>query len=66
MYRIKLDWPFGHMKYGERWKERRKLFLRHFHPLNAKSHQPKELEYIQKLLKRLHDSPEKFMDHIRQ
>lgn len=64
--RIKLDWPFGFMKYGGRWKERRKLFQQHFHPQNTESYQPKELEHVHKLLKRLHDSPEKFIEHIRQ
>ena len=54
------------MKYAEPWKEHRKMFQQHFHPLNTESYQPKEQEYIHKLLKRLHESPDNFLDHIRQ
>jgi cytochrome P450 len=64
--RVKLDWLFGFMKYGDPWKARRKLFQQHFHPFNTGSHQPKEQEHIHKLLKRLHDSPDNFIEHIRQ
>jgi cytochrome P450 len=54
------------MKYAEPWKEHRKMFQQHFHPLNTESYQPKEQEYVHKLLKRLHESPDNFLGHIRQ
>lgn len=67
LHRMKLDsCLLSIMKYGDLWKQRRKLFQRHFHPLNTESHQPKAQDYIHKLLKQLHDSPENFADHIRQ
>ncbi|KAF9531309.1 cytochrome P450 [Crepidotus variabilis] len=56
---------FGFMPYGERWKEHRRLFQKHFHPSNTLVHQPFELEYTRKALKKLLVSPEKFMDHLR-
>ncbi|KAJ3534780.1 hypothetical protein NMY22_g6770 [Coprinellus aureogranulatus] len=62
---MKVDWLFGMMRYGEPWKERRKLFQQHFHPLNTESYQPKQQEYIHKLLKRLLESPQDFSDRIR-
>jgi len=53
------------MPYGEEWKERRKLFTRYFHPSNPKVYQLRELEYTHKIVRRLLDSPEKFMEHLR-
>lgn len=54
------------MPYGEAWLERRKLFQQHFHPLDNASHQPREREYVYKMLRSLLDAPEAFADHIRQ
>ena len=51
---------------GGRWKERRRLFQHHFHLLDTSSHQPIELEYTHKMLRRLADTPDKFMEHLRQ
>ncbi|KAJ3537685.1 hypothetical protein NMY22_g5493 [Coprinellus aureogranulatus] len=62
---IKANWFFSFMKYGESWREHRKMFQQHFHPLDTESHQPKEQEWMYKLLKKLHDSPAKFAQHIR-
>lgn len=62
---IKFDWLFGFMAYGEPWKERRKLFQQHFHPLDTATYQPKEQEYVHKLLKALNRTPENFIEHIR-
>ncbi|EAU86764.1 cytochrome P450 [Coprinopsis cinerea okayama7 len=62
---IGFDWLFGFMPYGEGWKERRRLFQQHFHPLNTSSHQPIELEFTQKMLQQLLQTPHDFMSHIR-
>ncbi|TFK37128.1 cytochrome P450 [Crucibulum laeve] len=59
------NWLFGFMPYGEAWKERRRLFQHHFHPLDTTIHQQKELEYTHKMLQRLLETPEHFMDHLR-
>jgi len=59
------NWLFGFMAYGEAWKERRRLFQKYFHPSEIKIHQPRELEYAHKMLRRLLDSPERFIDHVR-
>ncbi|KAJ3533646.1 hypothetical protein NMY22_g7251 [Coprinellus aureogranulatus] len=64
-YSIQANRFFGHLKYGEPWREHRKMFQQHFHPLDTESHQPKEQEWMHKLLKKLYDSPEKFAQHIR-
>ena len=53
------------MPYGEAWRERRKLFTQYFHPNNANVYQPHELEYTRKIVRRLLDSPERFMEHLR-
>ncbi|TFK20074.1 cytochrome P450 [Coprinopsis marcescibilis] len=62
---IGFDWLFGFMPYADAWKERRRLFQKHFHPLDAASHQPIELDFTQKLLKQLLQTPDEFMSHIR-
>lgn len=54
------------MPYGEAWKERRRLFQQHFHPLDTMSHQPREIEYTHQMLPRLLEKPELFIDHFRQ
>lgn len=59
------DWLFGFLPYGDAWLERRKLFQKHFHPLDYPNHQPREREYVHLMLRRLLDSPQEFMDHIR-
>ena len=63
--RVGWKWLFGFMAYGEAWKERRRLFQRYFHPSDVKIHQPRELEHTHILLRKLLESPEKFMDHVR-
>ncbi|KAF8994066.1 cytochrome P450 [Cyathus striatus] len=65
VFRIGWDWLFGFMAYGESWKERRRLFQRHFHPLDNMSHHPREREYTNKMLRALLESPEHFMEHLR-
>lgn len=62
---IGFDWLISFMAYGEQWKERRSLFQHHFHPLDTFSHHPIELEYTHKMLRRLADTPDKFMEHLR-
>ncbi|KAG2003242.1 cytochrome P450 [Coprinopsis cinerea AmutBmut pab1-1] len=58
-------WVISNLPYGEKWKERRKLFQRHFSPANKASHQFCEQEHISKLLVKLLDSPDGFMGHTR-
>ncbi|KAJ3533643.1 hypothetical protein NMY22_g7252 [Coprinellus aureogranulatus] len=62
---VQADSFFSFMKYGEPWREHRKLFQQHFHPLDTAGHQPKEREWTHKFLKKLYDSPSQFCDHIR-
>ncbi|EKM77629.1 hypothetical protein AGABI1DRAFT_122003 [Agaricus bisporus var. burnettii JB137-S8] len=59
------DWLFGFMPYGNAWLQRRKLFQKHFHPLDDASHHPHEREYVHRMLRALLDTPEDFMEHIR-
>ncbi|KAH9477593.1 Cytochrome P450 monooxygenase 98 [Psilocybe cubensis] len=59
------SWLMPFMPYGPAWKERRRLFLRHFHPSNDYLHKDHELKYSRRLLENLLAHPEGFMDHIR-
>ncbi|KAJ3573817.1 hypothetical protein NP233_g2189 [Leucocoprinus birnbaumii] len=55
------DYLFSSMPYGEAWRERRKLFQKHFHPTKPETHRPIETEYVRKLLPELLEHPEDFM-----
>jgi len=63
--RIKWDWLFGFMPYGEAWKERRRLFQSKFHPSDTASFQPQQLDCTHKLLKNLLQNPEDFSGNFR-
>jgi len=59
-------WLMSAMPYGTPWRERRRLFQRHFHPSQAKAYQPTQIESIHKMLVRLFEEPEDFMGITRQ
>ena len=61
-----LSYDFGFMPYGERWKERRKIFHQEFNTTAAAKHRPAELSGARDLLGRLLDTPNDFMNHLRQ
>ncbi|TFK81327.1 cytochrome P450 [Polyporus arcularius HHB13444] len=59
------DWHFVFMGYGEDWRERRRVFHQYFHPNATKNYRPRELKVARELLRRLLESPDDFMVHLR-
>ncbi|KAI0820142.1 cytochrome P450 [Trametes gibbosa] len=59
------DWHFVFMGYGESWRERRRVFHQYFHPNAATSYRPKELKVARELLRRLLETPDEYMVHLR-
>ncbi|KAF5381630.1 hypothetical protein D9615_005548 [Tricholomella constricta] len=59
------DWTFGHMPYGERWKAHRRMFHRQFQQSVAPAHWPVQRKEAHALLRRILDSPDDLIDHLR-
>ena len=51
--------------YGDRWREERRRFHQVFNPSVIHQYRPRMMTEAGKLLKRLTDDPQRFMDHIR-
>ncbi|KAF8799104.1 cytochrome P450 [Phlegmacium glaucopus] len=49
------------MVYGDPWRERRRMFQKHFHSSNTQFYQPIQREFIRKMLPRLLDAPDEFL-----
>ncbi|KAF9001516.1 cytochrome P450 [Cyathus striatus] len=47
------------------WKTHRRLFSKYFRPQHTEINQPREIEHVHVLLRKLLESPEKFYSHIR-
>ncbi|KAH9927367.1 cytochrome P450 [Amylocystis lapponica] len=62
---VGFDWHFAFMDYGDRWRDRRRAFYRHFNPPATVANQPIILRHTQELLCRLLDTPEEYRSHIR-
>ncbi|KAF8799116.1 cytochrome P450 [Phlegmacium glaucopus] len=54
-------WTMPNMVYGDHWRERRRMFQKHFHPSNTQFYQPIQREFIRKMLPRLLDAPAEFL-----
>ncbi|KZT03231.1 cytochrome P450 [Laetiporus sulphureus 93-53] len=59
------DWHFVFMGYGDRWRERRRVFHQHFHLTAALQYRPRALKGARTLLRRLLENPDDFMIHLR-
>ncbi|KAI0659485.1 cytochrome P450 [Cubamyces menziesii] len=59
------DWHFVFMGYGDSWRERRRVFHQYFHPNAATSYRPREIKVARELLRRLLETPDDFMIHLR-
>nr|BED42963.1 cytochrome P450 monooxygenase [Trametes versicolor] len=59
------DWHFVFMGYGDSWRERRRVFHQYFHPNAATNYRPRELKVARELLRRLLQTPDEFMVHLR-
>lgn len=59
------DWSFGHMRYGERWKNHRKMFHRQFQQSVAPIHRPIQLRSAHELLRLIVEKPNDLIKHLR-
>ncbi|KAJ3574478.1 hypothetical protein NP233_g1744 [Leucocoprinus birnbaumii] len=59
------SWNFAFMAYGQRWRERRRIFTRHFSPSAIKWLHPVHTKHSRKLLHQLLHSPSEFQSHLR-
>ncbi|KAF8799105.1 cytochrome P450 [Phlegmacium glaucopus] len=54
-------WTMTTMVYGDPWRERRRMFQKHFNASNTQFYQPIQREFIRKMLPRLLDAPAEFL-----
>lgn len=66
LIRMGWGWILAALPYGQAWKDGRRLFQKHVHPLNPELYQNKEREYLYKMLRLFLETPEDFLDHVRQ
>lgn len=59
------SWLLPFMPYGTAWKERRRHFMRHFHPTNERGYKGPEFKYTRRLLLQLLEDPGSYMQHVR-
>ena len=59
-------WIFGGMAYGDRWRERRRIFERYFHSKDVQLCHPIQMESTRKMLPRLLEAPSDFLSITRQ
>lgn len=62
-----VGWSFNWilMKYGPRWHKYRRLFSDHFNQTATKTHIPLQQRSVHEFLRRVVESPEGVMDHLR-
>lgn len=58
------DWAFSTMKYGEEWKEHRRMFDSRFKESQVSSYWPIIKETTHTLLKDLSDTPDNLHEHL--
>ncbi|ESK84364.1 cytochrome p450 [Moniliophthora roreri MCA 2997] len=58
-------WSFGMMNYGEDWKNHRRVFHQFFNQNVVERYQLIQLKEAHALLRRLYETPEDFLGHIR-
>ncbi len=54
----------GLMRYGDSWRQHRKLCQQNFHPNAAKRYHPVQLDRVHGFLRSMLHEPEKVFDHI--
>ncbi|KAF8574681.1 cytochrome P450 [Ramaria rubella] len=57
------DWNFAFMKYGDRWRQHRKIFHHDFHANVVSQYKEKQLKHARILINNLGKSPEQFYKH---
>jgi hypothetical protein len=61
-----MDWNFGLIEYGPRWRNWRKAFHAYFNPQASEKFHPVEIEGIHRLLRNLLATPQDLVHHLRQ
>lgn len=61
-----MAWSLAIMPYGEEWRKVRRGFHQYFHSGVASTYIPVHEAQSRDFLKRLHQTPEDFLAHIRQ
>ncbi|RXW22197.1 hypothetical protein EST38_g3663 [Candolleomyces aberdarensis] len=59
------DYLFAMLPYGERWKERRRMFVQHFRPADTSIIRPQEHEFVGRFLVELSRTPDRLFEVIR-
>ncbi|KAI0041989.1 cytochrome P450 [Auriscalpium vulgare] len=59
------DWELAFMRFGDGWRRLRAQFHTHFQPAAAVRYRVTEARAVHDLLRRLHDSPDEFMQHLK-
>ncbi|KAF9026241.1 cytochrome P450 [Hymenopellis radicata] len=63
---VKFNWNFGFARYGDEWKEHRKMFHKALSgPVLAAVQHPHILDSARYLLRRIRDKPDRFLDDLR-
>ncbi|KAA1467135.1 cytochrome P450 [Dentipellis sp. KUC8613] len=63
--RLKLEWVLAFTPYGQRWRDVRKEFHEHFRQAAVVQYRPVEVKATHRLLARMLQKPNDFMDHLR-
>ncbi|TFK80092.1 cytochrome P450 [Polyporus arcularius HHB13444] len=59
------DWNFVFARYGQRWRERRRMFWQYFRPDAVCNYRERQRDGVQRLLSGLLASPQKLSEHLR-
>ncbi|CAL1703243.1 unnamed protein product [Somion occarium] len=62
---IDMHWSVGRMNYGDKWRRLRKVFHHYYSASAIRQYDGIQFENVRAFLKRLRDSPEKFLIHSR-
>ena len=65
-FRMEWDFSIGLLPYGEGWRSHRKSFHRFFNINTVSKYQPIQRRDVRVLLRRLLDTPDNFLHHVRQ
>ncbi|KAF8507777.1 cytochrome P450 [Gautieria morchelliformis] len=58
-------WAVAFIRYGEEWRRKRAVIHKKFHPAAAAEYYPIQAKHTRRLLRRLCESPDDFVNHIR-
>ncbi|KAF5346780.1 hypothetical protein D9756_010416 [Leucocoprinus leucothites] len=63
--RMKIDYFFPFMPYGEEWRNHRRIFQQYFSPKNMEKEENRTTDFVRKgLLPNLYETPENFLEHL--